>query len=102
MPIDPAALTQSADDPAAPPPDAAAARTQPAPMGGPLDGREGVLVQLKPRHLEWLQARAAAHGETVGLHAAGLLSTAWQTDEWRHANAPGMTRPGSARPKAAG
>ena len=106
MPIEPAHLVQPDQTlqpgdaaPAVTFAEASPAREQPAAIGGPLDGRDEVTVKLKPRHLEWLRARAAAHGEPVELHAAGLLAAAWQNDEWRHANQPGMTRPGAAAPR---
>ena len=101
MAIDPVQFAQAPDETAAAAASTAPpAREPPAAIGGPLDGREGVTVQMKPRHLAWLKARAAAHGEPLELHAAGLLVAAWQNDEWRHANQPGMTRPGSAAPRA--
>lgn len=95
MALDPTTMTQAAAD--APAPNVAMPET-PAPLLAATDGREGVTALLKPRHRAWLEARAAAHGESVEVHAAGLLAGLWQTDPWRLGQVPGLTRPGAVGP----
>lgn len=97
MTLDPAQMTHVS---APRDPEQAPLPVQPAPLLPPGAGREAVTALLKPRHREWLEARAAAHGESVEMHVAGLLTGLWQTDPWRLGQVPSMTRPGVAGRRA--
>lgn len=60
----------------------------------------GVQVPLEGVFLAWMNARAAAHNEPVGDHAARLLRQYWaQHDTWRHGEGSGGTAPRGAAPR---
>lgn len=61
-------------------------------IGEASPDRASLTVALKPRHLAWIAARAAAHGQTTEEHASALLTRMWQTDEWRLAQSAGATQ----------
>jgi hypothetical protein len=46
-------------------------------------GEQTVLVTLKPRHYNWLVARAQYEGTTTEAWAARCITRAWQSDQWR-------------------
>lgn len=64
-------------------PEAESAGVYVSPAGQMID------VPLEGVFLEWVQARAAAHGEPPGDHIARLLRQCWQTDPWRVGGAKG-------------
>jgi hypothetical protein len=52
-----------------------------------------VAVTLDPPFSAWLAARAQAHGEEPGAHAAAILRQYWaHHDAWRHEHAGAPTR----------
>jgi hypothetical protein len=53
-----------------------------------------VTVELDSMFAAWLTARAAAHGEEPGEHAATILRAYWaHHDQWRHQQGAAATRP---------
>lgn len=57
------------------------------------EGRTPFFVALPARFAEYVQHRAAAHGETPQRHIETIIRRFWQNDEWRQtATAP--TQPG--------
>jgi hypothetical protein len=62
----------------------------------------GFTVLLPERFAHYVEARAAAHGETVDTHLAGIVRSFWQGDVWRqmqtHTAPNGLGQPaGTAR-----
>ncbi len=70
-------------------------RREVPPFQQPADPpRSTFTVKLPERFADWLRRRAAAHRESPEHHAAGLLRTAWQNDEWRQRQEATLTGPG--------
>lgn len=73
----------------------AAAPEQSAPPAAPPERMRATYAVTLDRHFaDWLDARAAAHGQEPAEHAAAILRLYWANhDTWRHQQAPGMARP---------
>lgn len=75
----------------------------PEPAEGPLPSPTpaagaAYTVVLDAHFAAWLEARAAAHGQAPGEHAAALLRQFWAShDHWRHQDSAGATRPAGPR-----